>query len=118
MTTIAYNKKIYYLCVTINNLKKEAFMKRILFFLLCSLMSMQIFSQNEISKELFPTLVGWERTNFIFYYNDGCSNETKSIHIASPTEIDFIDGKPYLYWGDFFLREENNKVFIYSFAYE
>lgn len=93
-------------------------MKRILFFLLCSLMSMQIFSQNEISKELFPTLVGWERTNFIFYYNDGCSNETKSIHIASPTEIDFIDGKPYLYWGDFFLREENNKVFIYSFAYE
>ena len=92
-------------------------MKRLLYLVCCLSISLQMFAQSEIF-ELFPTLAGLERTNFTSYYHDDCCGESKSIHIASPTEIDSIDGNLYLYLGGFFLREENNKVLIYSFAYK
>jgi hypothetical protein len=75
-----------------------------------------MFAQSEIS-ELFPTLAGLERTIFISYWED-CCGKSESIHITSPIEIDTINGKPYLFWDGFFLREENNQVLIYSFAYD
>ena len=75
-----------------------------------------MFAQSEIS-ELFPTLAGLERTIFISYWED-CGGKSESIHITSPIEIDTINGKPYLFRDGFFLREENNQVLIYSFAYE
>ena len=92
-------------------------MKRLLYLVCCLSISLQMFAQSEIS-ELFPTLAGLERTNFTSYYHDNCCGESKSILITSPTEIDSIDGNLYLYLGGFFLREENNKVLIYSFAYK
>ena len=92
-------------------------MKRLLYLVCCLSISLQMFAQSEIS-ELFPTLAGLERTNFTSYYHDNCCGESKSILIAPPTEIDSIDGNLYLYLGGFFLREENNKVLIYSFAYK
>ena len=92
-------------------------MKRLLYLVCCLSISLQMFAQSEIS-ELFPTLAGLERTNFTSYYHDDCCGESKSILITSPTEIDSIDGNLYLNLGGFFLREENNKVLIYSFAYK
>lgn len=91
-------------------------MKRILYLICCLLISLQMFAQNEIS-ELFPTLAGLERTIFISYWED-CGGKSESIHITSPIEIDTINGKPYLFRDGFFLREENNQVLIYSFAYD
>ena len=91
-------------------------MKRIFFFICCLLLGVQVFSQNEIT-ELFPTLAGLERTVYVSYWED-CCGKSKSAHIAPRTEIDTINGKPYLRWGGFFLREENNQVLIYSFAYD
>ena len=90
-------------------------MKRIMYLICCLLISLQMFTQSKIS-ELFPTLTRLERTNFISYWQD-CCYKSKSIHTAPPTKIDTINGKPYLYCS-FFLREENNKVLIYSFAYD
>ena len=75
-----------------------------------------MFAQSEIS-ELFPTLANIERTVYTSYWED-CCGKSQSAHIAPRTEIDTINGKPYLRWGGFFLREENNQVLIYSFAYE
>ena len=91
-------------------------MKRIFFFICCLLISLQMFAQSEMT-ELFPTLAGLERTVYVSYWED-CCGKSQSAHIAPRTEIDTINGKPYLRWGGFFLREENNQVLIYSFAYE
>ena len=89
-------------------------MKRSLFFLFCLLMSMQIFSQNEISKEMFPTLAGLERTVFV----DTKCEETSYFKLMEAQELVVIDGKDYLRFGSLFLREEDNKVLIYSWVEE
>ena len=93
-------------------------MKRIPFFLICSLMSLQLFSQTDI-KELFPTLAGLQRTTF-FAWTDDCQNSYSTL--TMPTKTVELNGKQYMVL-EFFakhilLREEDNKVLIYSSAYE
>ena len=95
-------------------------MKRISFFLLCSLMSLQLFSQTDIEK-LFPTLAGLQRTTFFDWFYD-CRDSYSTL--TMPTEIAELNGKQYLVFETshsktaVLLREEDNKVLIYSSAYE
>ena len=89
-------------------------MKRMLFVICCLSMSTLIFSQNEIS-ELFPTLSGIERTSFL-YYPDDCDGNFSEL--TAPTKVDtVINDKYYLLFDGFFVREEDNKVLIYSDVY-
>ena len=89
-------------------------MKRILFLICCLTISTMMFAQSEIS-ELFPTLAGLERTSF-HYYPDDCNGNFSTL--TAPTKVDtVINDKNYLLFDDFLLREEDNKVFIYSFVY-
>lgn len=88
-------------------------MKRILL-LFCLAISIHGFSQSEISKELFPTLAGLQRT-VCSEYVDCQDNET---YLMQANEIKEINGKQYLKYGGVFLREEGSKVLIYSFPYE
>ena len=88
-------------------------MKRLII-ILCLLISMHGFSQIEISKELFPTLAGLQRTA-CSEYTDCEENVT---YLMQFDEIKEINGKQYLKSGGVFLREEDNKVLIYSFPYE
>ena len=72
-------------------------------------------------KDLFPTLWGLRRTHTIEMYdyapNDGKRNGGYP-ELTAPTKDTIIDGKTYLqfdeYYSSLFLREENNKVLIYS----
>ena len=89
-------------------------MKRALLLVFCALMSVQIFSTVDISPELFPTLAGLQRTS-CSEYTDCQENET---YLMQFDEIKEINGKQYLKSGGVFLREEDNKVLIYSFPYE
>ena len=95
-------------------------MKRISFFLLCSLMSLQLFSQTDIEK-LFPTLAGLQRTTFLNWIVD-CQDSYSTL--TMPTETVELNGKQYLVFetstpkATVLLREEDNKVLIYSSAYE
>ena len=83
-------------------------MKRILF-LLCLFVSIYSFSQTEISKELFPTLAGLQRT----ICNEYCTSSKASLETFD--EILFENDKPYIYCHSaFLLREENNQILIYS----
>ena len=76
-------------------------MKRALLFLLCAVMSVQIFSTVDISAELFPTLAGLQRT--------GCTktigeNENGTVwgsrsYLMQEIETATIDGKQYLLFG-------------------
>lgn len=96
-------------------------MKRIIVLSLCILAYTSFMAQNEFSKELFPTLAGLSRTYTIEYYdmtpNDGKRNGGYP-ELTAPTKDTIIDGKTYLqfdeYYSSLFLREENNKVLIYS----
>ena len=77
-------------------------------------------------EDLFPTLWGLQRTHTIEMYdyapNDGKRSGGYPLPFASVKDT-VINGKTYLQFGDyvngsnyslFFLREENNKVLIYS----
>ena len=81
-------------------------------------MSLQLFSQADI-KELFPTLAGLQRTTF-FNWLDDCHNNYSTL--TMPTETVELNGKQYMVLNfltmPILLREENNKVLIYSSAYE
>ena len=90
-------------------------MKRIFFFICCLLISLQMFAQSEMT-ELFPTLAGLERTNFRYSPHD-CTI-AKSNRITIPISIDtVINDKSYLFFNDLLLREEENKVLVYSTVY-
>lgn len=101
-------------------------MRKIVIFL-CLLMNIYGYSQAEISKELFPTLSGLQRT--------GCTktigeNENGTVwgsrsYLMQEIETATIDGKQYLLFGtnniydeycSLWLREENNKILVYSTA--
>ena len=85
-----------------------------------------VFTYRKIEKteslaDLFPTLWGLQRTHTIEMYdyapNDGKRNGGYP-ELTAPTKDTIIDGKTYLqydeYYSSLFLREENNKVLIYS----
>ena len=101
-------------------------MRKTLIFL-CLLMNIYGLSQSEVSKELFPTLSGLQRT--------GCTktigeNENGTVwgsrsYLMQEIETATIDGKQYLLFGtnniydeycSLWLREENNKILVYSTA--
>ena len=82
--------------------------------------------QAENPEDLFPTLWGLQRTHTVEMYdyapNDGKRSGGYPLPFASVKDT-VINGKTYLQFGDyvngsnyslFFLREENNKVLIYS----
>ncbi|MBR5327448.1 MAG: hypothetical protein IKV31_02805 [Paludibacteraceae bacterium] len=89
-------------------------MKRALLFVFCALISVQMFSQIDLPKDLFPTLAELQRTSCSEYV-DCQENET---YLMQADEIKEINGKQYLKYGGVFLREEDSKVLIYSFPYE
>ena len=74
----------------------------------------QILPIKESFEDLFPTLWGLQRTTF-YHYTD-CSESASSLTVSN--EIVTINDKTYLRFGDLFLREENNRVLIYSEAYD
>ena len=95
-------------------------MKR-LCIVICLLISMHGFSQSTISKELFPTLAGLQRTSCTKTIGE---NEYGTVwgsrsSLMQETQTTTIDGKQYMVFGDnqsnrFALREENNKILVYS----
>ena len=101
-------------------------MKRLII-ILCLLISMHGFSQTEISKDLFPTLTGLQRTTCLKNINE---NEVGTVwgsnsYLMQEIETTTIDGKQYLLFGtnntydeywSLWLREENNKILVYSAA--
>ena len=90
-------------------------MKRALLFLLCAVMSVQIFSTVDISAELFPTLAGLQRT--VCYEYCGETEEDNSANFTDKQTFDsifFENDKPYILCNDYLLREEDNKIFLYS----
>ena len=93
-------------------------MRRILFLACCLFISTQIFSQDELSKELFPTLAGLEITKCrVFSVTENNSEEDKIEYesfLSAPKEEITIDDKKYLKWGSYLLREENGKILVYS----
>lgn len=86
-------------------------MKRFTYCFLCMIVSMHVFSQSEISKELFPTLAGLQRTICSEY----CDEENNSYLVNAPYQTKYINKKLYLWYEGFYLREENNKIFVYSY---
>jgi hypothetical protein len=86
------------------------------------------FSQSTISKELFPTLAGLQRTSCTKTIGE---NENGTVwgsrsYLMQEIETATIDGKQYLLFGidnnydilylKLWLREENNKILLYSTA--
>ena len=64
-------------------------------------------------EDLFPTLWGLQQTICSGYYGEE-GNEWTSVLTAPSQEITMMDGKPYLQWGSWYLREENDKILVYS----
>ena len=89
-------------------------MKRIFICLLCVLNTLNIFSKTDVSKEIFPTLAGLQRTSFHDWLDD-CEDSYSTLN--APTETITINDKPYVKFSGAYLREENNQVLIYSSAY-
>lgn len=85
-------------------------MKRIFICLLCVLITLNIFSKTDVSKEIFPTLAGLQRTVCLEY----CDEDNSAYLIGAPSETKYINEKLYIRYGGFYLREENKKIFIYS----
>ena len=85
------------------------------------LISMHGFSQSTISKELFPTLAGLQRTSCTKTIGEdeyGTVWGSRS-YLMQEIQTTTIDGKQYMVFGDdqynrFALREENNKILVYS----
>ena len=82
-------------------------MKRALLFLLCAVMSVQIFSTVDISAELFPTLAGLQRTDIEKHTT--CDGKPYLSNFEEYVPIQ-MNGKLYLSDGRNYLREENNQV--------
>lgn len=86
-------------------------MKRFTYCFLCMIVSMHVFSQSEISKELFPTLVGLQRTVCSEY----CDEDNRAYLVEAPSKTKYINEKLYIRYGGFYLREENKRIYIYSY---
>lgn len=64
-------------------------------------------------ENLFPTLWGLQQTICSGYYGEE-GDEWASGLTGPSQEITMMDGKPYLQWGSWYLREENDKILVYS----
>ena len=85
-------------------------MKRILL-LLCLFVGIYSFSQTHFSKEQFPVLAGLQRTICSGYERE---EPEYKYSLSEPTKEIEIDSKHYLQMGVFALREENDKILVYS----
>ena len=65
------------------------------------------------NEDLFPTLWGLQQTICSGYYGEE-GDEWASGLTGPSQEITMMDGKPYLQWGSWYLREENDKILVYS----
>ena len=86
-------------------------MKRYIYSFLCLLISLYGFSQSEVSKELFPTLAGLQRTICSEY----CDEDNRAYLVEAPSKTKYINEKLYIRYGGFYLREENKRIYIYSY---
>ena len=101
-------------------------MKKIVIFL-CFLMNIHVYLSAETSKELFPTLLGLQRTSCTKTIGEdeyGTVWGSRS-YLMQEIETATIEGKQYLLFGtnniydeycSLWLREENNKILVYSAA--
>ena len=64
-------------------------------------------------EDLFPALWGLQQTICSGYYGEE-GDEWASGLTGPSQEITMMDGKPYLQWGSWYLREENDKILVYS----
>ena len=64
-------------------------------------------------EDLFPTLWGLQQTICSGYYGEE-GDEWASGLTGPSQEITMMDGKSYLQWGSWYLREENDKILVYS----
>lgn len=101
-------------------------MKKTVFYFTFFCVCTSLMSQSQALEDLFPTLAGLQRTHTVEMYdyapNDGKRSGGYPLPFASVKDT-VINGKTYLQFGDyvngsnyslFFLREENNKVLVYS----
>lgn len=87
-------------------------MKRYIYSFFCLLISLYGFSQSTISKELFPTLVGLQRTVCSEYLGE----DNRAYLVEAPSKTKYINEKLYIRYGGFYLREDNHRIFIYSYV--
>ena len=74
---------------------------------------LQILPIEQNPEDLFPTLWGLQQTICSGYYGEE-GDEWASGLTGPSQEITMMDGKPYLQWGSWYLREENDKILVYS----
>ena len=87
-------------------------MKRALLFLLCALMSTQMFSET-LFGYLFPTLAYLERTTC--YYTEGDEQYRTINRLNFEDNMFEIDGNDYIEYNDFWLREDKEgRILVYS----
>lgn len=87
-------------------------MKRTLLFLLCALMSTQMFSET-LFGYLFPTLAYLERTTC--YYTEGDEQYRTINRLNFEDNMFEIDGNDYIEYNDFWLREDKEgRILVYS----
>ena len=101
-------------------------MRKIVIFLYF-LMNIHVYLSAETSKELFPTLFGLQRTSCTKTIGEDEEGTVWGSHsyLMQETETATIEGKQYLLFGtnniydeycSLWLREENNKILVYSTA--
>ena len=71
------------------------------------------YNAEQSPEDLFPTLWGLQQTICSGYYGEE-GDEWASGLTGPSQEITMMDGKPYLQWGSWYLREENDKILVYS----
>ena len=86
-------------------------MKRLIFCIVCTVVSVHLFAETTFSKELFPFLAEWQQTICTGYYDN---NPQYTATLQSPQKEVLINNIPYLQMDRFFLREENGKILVYS----
>lgn len=64
---------------------------------------------------VFPTLAGLSRTVKYEFSSDGCAGTSPQTQTIQPNKEVTINGKQYLeFTGNIYLREADNKVYVYS----
>ena len=76
--------------------------------------NIQPLSSMPASADLFPTLLGLERTICNEWCNEEGDNSANKTGLQKFENMVFTNDKPYLYIGGLYLREEKNRILVYS----